>query len=138
MVFQTQLRFSTTGRGTYNISQQVNEAISKSGIKTGIAQIFLQHTSASLIMCENADPSVRTDLEAFMARLVPDGDTIFQHNDEGPDDMPAHVRTILSGNSLSIPVRKGKSDLGLWQGVFLWEHRMHPYKRMVSLTVLGE
>lgn len=138
MVFQTQLRFSTTGRGTYNVSQQIDEAISKSGVKTGIAQIFLQHTSASLIMCENADPSVRADLEAFMARLVPDGDAIFKHQDEGPDDMPAHVRTILSGNSLSIPVRKGKSDLGLWQGVFLWEHRTHPYKRMVSLTVLGE
>jgi secondary thiamine-phosphate synthase enzyme len=138
MVFQTQLRFSTTGRGTYNISQQIAEAIAQSGIKTGIAHIFLQHTSASLVLCENADPSVRSDLEAFMARLVPDGDPIFKHQDEGPDDMPAHIRAILSGDSLSIPVRKGKSDLGLWQGIFLWEHRLHPYKRQVSLTILGE
>ncbi len=138
MVFQTQLKFSTTGRGTYDISQQINDAIAKSGIKTGIAQIFLQHTSASLIICENADKTVRTDLEAFMARLVTDGDPIFKHQDEGPDDMPAHVRSILTGSSLSIPVRKGKSDLGLWQGVFLWEHRTSPYKRVVSLTVLGE
>jgi secondary thiamine-phosphate synthase enzyme len=138
MVFQTQLRFSTTGRGTYNISQQIAEAITQSGIKTGIAHIFLQHTSASLVLCENADPSVRSDLEAFMARLVPDGDPIFKHQDEGPDDMPAHIRTILSGDSLSIPVRKGKSDLGLWQGIFLWEHRVHPYKRTISLTILGE
>ncbi len=138
MVFQTQLRFSTTGRGTYNISQQIAEAITQSSIKTGIAHIFLQHTSASLVLCENADPAVRSDLEAFMARLVPDGDPLFKHQDEGPDDMPAHIRTILSGDSLSIPVRKGKSDLGLWQGIFLWEHRVDPYKRMVSLTILGE
>jgi secondary thiamine-phosphate synthase enzyme len=138
MVFQTQLRFSTTGRGTYNISQQSNEAITQSGINTGIAHIFLQHTSASLVLCENADPSVRTDLEAFMARLVPDGDPLFKHQDEGPDDMPAHIRTILSGESLSIPVRKGKSDLGTWQGIFLWEHRVHSHKRRVSLTILGE
>lgn len=138
MVFQTQLKFSTTGRGTYEISQQINDAITQSGIKTGIAQVFLQHTSASLIICENADKTVRTDLEAFMARLVTDGDPIFKHQDEGPDDMPAHVRSILTGSSLSIPVRKGKGDLGLWQGVFLWEHRTTAYKRVVSLTVLGE
>jgi secondary thiamine-phosphate synthase enzyme len=138
MVFQTQLRFSTDGRGTYNISKQIDEAITKSGIKTGICQIFIQHTSASLIMCENADPTVRTDLETFMKRLVPDGDAMFKHQDEGPDDMPAHVRTMLSGNSLSIPVRKGKSDLGMWQGVFLWEHRTHRHKRNVSVTLIGE
>ena len=138
MVFQTQLRFSTDGRGTYNISQQIDEAIGKSGIKTGICQIFIQHTSASLIMCENADPTVRTDLETFMKRLVPDGDAMFKHLDEGPDDMPAHVRTMLSGTSLSIPVRKAKSDLGIWQGVYLWEHRTQRHKRNVSVTVIGE
>ena len=138
MVFQTQLRFSTDGRGTYNISQQVDEVIGKSGIKTGICQVFIQHTSASLIMCENADPTVRTDLETFMKRLVPDGDAMFKHLDEGPDDMPAHVRTMLSGTSLSIPVRKGKSDLGIWQGVYLWEHRTQRHKRNVSVTVIGE
>ena len=138
MVFQTQLRFSTDGRGTYDISQQVDEVISKSGIKTGICLLFIQHTSASLIMCENADPTVRTDLETFMKRLVPDGDPMFKHLDEGPDDMPAHVRAVLSGCSLSIPVRKGRSDLGIWQGVFLWEHRTQRHKRNVSVTVIGE
>ena len=138
MVFQTQLRFSTDGRGTYNISTQINEVIDKSGITTGICHVFVQHTSASLILCENADPEVRTDLETFMKKLVPDGDPMFKHQDEGTDDMPAHVRTILSGNAISIPVHKGRSHLGTWQGVFLWEHRTHRYKRNLSITIIGE
>ena len=138
MVHQQQLRFSTRGRGTYNISQQVDEVISKSGIKTGICQIFIHHTSASLILCENADPTVRTDLETFMKRLVPDGDSMFKHKDEGDDDMPAHIRTILTESSLSIPIEDGKECLGTWQGIYLWEHRTSPFKRNITVTVIGD
>lgn len=138
MVHQQQLRFSTSGRGTYDISQQVSDVIKKSGIKTGLCQIFIMHTSASLILCENADPAVRTDLDAFMQRLVPDGDNLFKHRDEGLDDMAAHVRTILTQSSLSIPVHDSKEHLGIWQGIYLWEHRTSAYKRNISVTVIGE
>ena len=138
MVHQQQLRFSTDGRGTYNISQQIADVIKKSNIQTGICQIFIQHTSASLILCENADPTVRTDLDAFMKRLVPDGDSLFKHTDEGPDDMPAHVRTVLTESSLSIPVNEGKASLGIWQGIYLWEHRTSSFKRNISVTIIGE
>jgi len=138
MVHQQQLRFSTKGRGTYNISQQVDEVISESGIKTGICQIFIHHTSASLILCENADPTVRTDLETFMKRLVPDGDNMFKHKDEGDDDMPAHIRTVLTESSLSIPIENGKECLGTWQGIYLWEHRTRPFKRNITVTIMGE
>lgn len=138
MVHQQQLRFSTKGRGTYNISQQVDEVISKSGIKTGICQIFIHHTSASLILCENADPTVRTDLETFMKHLVPDGDSMFKHKDEGDDDMPAHVRTILTESSLSIPIDDGRECLGTWQGIYLWEHRTGPFKRNITVTIVGD
>jgi len=138
MVYQQQLRFSTTGRGTYNISNQVNEAVEKSGIKCGICQVFVQHTSASLVLCENADPEVRSDLEAFMKRLVPDGDKLFKHTSEGPDDMPAHIRTVLTQNSISIPIKNAKTSLGLWQGVYLWEHRISSFKRDITVTVIGE
>lgn len=138
MVHQQQLRFSTKGRGTYNISRQVDEVISKSGIKTGICQIFIHHTSASLILCENADPTVRTDLETFMKQLVPDGDSMFKHKDEGDDDMSAHIRTVLTESSLSIPINDGKECLGTWQGIFLWEHRTSPFKRNITVTVIGD
>lgn len=138
MVHQQQLRFSTRGRGTYNISQQVDEVINKSGIKTGICQIFIHHTSASLILCENADPTVRTDLETFMKRLVPDGDSMFKHKDEGDDDMPAHIRTVLTESSLSIPIEDGKECLGTWQGIYLWEHRTSPFKRNITVTIIGD
>ena len=138
MLSQTKLRFSTTGRGTYNITEQIEESINKSGIKSGICHIFIQHTSASLILCENADKTVREDLETYMAKLVKDGDSMYKHKDEGPDDMAAHIRTILTQSSLSIPIQKGRCDLGIWQGVFLWEHRTHPHKRDVAVTILGE
>ncbi|MDH5387367.1 MAG: secondary thiamine-phosphate synthase enzyme YjbQ [Gammaproteobacteria bacterium] len=138
MVHQQQLRFSTDGRGTYNISQQISDVIQKSAIQSGICQIFIQHTSASLILCENADPTVRSDLDAFMKRLVPDGDSLFKHKDEGPDDMPAHVRTVLTESSLSIPVCEGKANLGIWQGIYLWEHRTGSFKRNLSITIIGE
>jgi secondary thiamine-phosphate synthase enzyme len=138
MVYQQQLQFPTRGRGTFDISRQVAEAIQQSGIKQGICQVFVHHTSASLILCENADPTVRSDLETFMEKMVPDGDSMFQHTDEGPDDMPAHVRTVLTQSSLSFPVDGGKDSLGIWQGVYLWEHRTHPHNRKVTVTVMGE
>jgi secondary thiamine-phosphate synthase enzyme len=138
MIHQQQFRFPTRGRGTFNISREVDQAIQASGIKQGICQVFIHHTSASLILCENADPTVRTDLETFMKKLIPDGDVMFQHVDEGPDDMPAHVRTVLTQSSLSFPVDDGKDMLGTWQGIYLWEHRTHPHNRTITVTVMGE
>ena len=138
MLYQKKLRFSTTGRGTYNISKQITETVEKSGIKAGICHVFIQHTSASLILCENADKTVRSDLDAYMAKLVKDGDSMYKHKDEGSDDMSAHIRTVLTQSSLSIPIYKGKCDLGLWQGIFLWEHRTSAFKRNVAVTVMGE
>jgi len=138
MVYQQKLRFSTRGRGTYNISDKIEDCVKNSGIKSGICHLFIQHTSASLILCENADVTVREDLNRFMAKLVPDGNPLFKHQDEGPDDMPAHVRTTLTQTSLSIPVSKGRCDLGTWQGIYLWEHRKNYHKRNIAVTVMGE
>lgn len=138
MVYQQELRFSTRGRGTANISRDVAEVIRNSGISQGICQIFIHHTSASLILCENADPAVRSDLETFMNKIAPDGASMFQHRDEGPDDMPAHVRSVLTQGTLSIPVNGGRDTLGTWQGIYLWEHRTHPHNRKVTVTVMGE
>ena len=138
MVYQSSFQVATGGRGIYPIKQDVEERLKASGLHTGICLIFLHHTSASLILCENADPEVQADLERFMARLVPDGDSIFRHIDEGPDDMPAHVRSILTSNSLSIPVSSGRCDLGIWQGIYLWEHRRVPHQRRITVTVHGE
>jgi secondary thiamine-phosphate synthase enzyme len=128
---------ATKGRGTYEISDQVARAVRASGIARGLCTVFVHHTSASLIVCENADPSVRSDLERYFARLVPDGDPVFRHTAEGPDDMPAHVRSILTASSLSIPVEGSSPDLGTWQGVFLWEHRDHPHRRRITVSVVG-
>jgi secondary thiamine-phosphate synthase enzyme len=138
MVYQSSIQIETGGRGIYPIKRDVEERLKASGIRTGISLIFLHHTSASLILCENADPEVQADLERFMDRLVPDGDPLFRHIDEGPDDMPAHVRSILTSNSLSVPVSSGRCDLGLWQGIYLWEHRRIPHHRRITVTVLGD
>jgi secondary thiamine-phosphate synthase enzyme len=138
MIFQTSFTVATPGRGSLPILKEINASLAGSGISTGICLVFLHHTSASLMLCENADPEVRSDLERFMQRLVPDGDPLFHHIDEGPDDMPAHVRSMLSGNSLSVPVSGGCCDLGIWQGVYLWEHRVSAHRRKVSVTVYGE
>lgn len=138
MVIQHTIGFHTQGRGTLNISREINNLITASDIKTGIANIFVQHTSASLILCENADPAVRSDLEAFMARITPDGDPLYQHIDEGPDDMSAHVRTVLTDSSLNIPFNSSQLLLGTWQGIFLWEHRTHPHNRRIIITLYGE
>ncbi len=138
MIHQQQLCFPTRGRGTSDISRDIDTVIRNSGIRQGICQIFIHHTSASLILCENADPTVRTDLERFMRKIVPDGDSLYQHIDEGPDDMPAHIRTVLTQSTLSIPVTQGRNTLGTWQGIYLWEHRTHPHNRRVTVTVMGE
>lgn len=128
---------ATPGRGIQDITPHVEEQLHASGVQDGLCNVFLHHTSASLILCENADPDVRRDLEAFFARLVKDGDPLFVHDAEGPDDMPAHVRTILTQNSLNIPIRAGKLALGTWQGIFLWEHRHAPHRRRVTVTVIA-
>jgi secondary thiamine-phosphate synthase enzyme len=128
---------STRGRGFHDITPEVQRAVKESGVRQGLCTVFLHHTSASLILCENADPDVRRDLEAFISRLVKDGDSLFQHDAEGPDDMPAHVRTVLTQSSLSIPIQNGAADLGTWQGVYVWEHRTSPHRRRVTVSVLG-
>jgi secondary thiamine-phosphate synthase enzyme len=137
MVFQQVSRIATTGRGSYLITDEVQEVVQQSGILTGLVHVFLHHTSASLMLCENADMEVRSDLERFMVRLVPDGDPLFSHTDEGPDDMPAHVRTILTHSDLTLPVTAGRCGLGTWQGLFLWEHRQQGHRRQITVTVTG-
>jgi len=119
------------------ITAEVAQVVADADLKVGIANIFVHHTSASLIIQENADPDVRRDLDAFFARLVPDGDPLYLHTDEGPDDMSAHVRSVLTATTLSIPVSNGQLALGTWQGIYLWEHRTSPHKRRVTITVSG-
>ncbi len=138
MIKQEEIKITTEGRGTYDLSQQVQQVVKSSGINTGLCHVFIRHTSASLIICENADPAVMRDLETFMARQVPDGDPMFTHTAEGPDDMPAHVRSILTQTDLNVPVTDGRCALGTWQGIYLWEHRLAPHSRKVMLTVSGE
>jgi secondary thiamine-phosphate synthase enzyme len=135
---QLELHIETQGRGTYDLTNQVVEAIEQSGVTTGLCHIFLRHTSASLMLCENADPAVMHDLESFMTRLTPDGDPMFTHTAEGPDDMSAHVRSVLTHNDLHVPVRDAKCDLGVWQGIYLWEHRHAPHRRSITLTIMGD
>jgi secondary thiamine-phosphate synthase enzyme len=127
----------TRGRGFVGLDDRMRPALAESGIREGVAHVFTQHTSCSLLICENADPVVREDLERFFSRLVRDGDPLFQHDAEGPDDMPAHVRSILTGVNLDIPVRNGQLALGTWQGVYLWEHRTAPHTRRVCVTIVG-
>ncbi len=135
---QERFQISTRGRGTYDISREIMQIVARSGITTGLCHAFSHHTSASLVLCENADPSVRSDLEQFMSKLVPDGDPMFDHTMEGPDDMPAHIRSILSKMDLTIPVTNGRCGLGTWQGAYLWEHRTHHHNRQVTVTVMGD
>lgn len=138
MIHQTTLEFRTRGRGTTDITAEVQRAVAESGIRQGICNVFLQHTSASLVLCENADPDVRRDLETLLSRLAPDGDPAYVHDTEGPDDMAAHARSILTSNSLTIPVADGRLMLGTWQGLYLYEHRTAPHARSVVVTVMGE
>ena len=138
MIAQQELTVATQGRGTYDLSADVQDVVTASGIKSGMCHVFIRHTSASLMLCENADPSVRVDLETFISRQVPDGDPMFTHTAEGPDDMPAHVRSILTQSDLNLPVSAGQCALGTWQGIYLWEHRHAPHTRHVVVTVQGE
>ncbi|GAO35198.1 hypothetical protein SCT_0582 [Sulfuricella sp. T08] len=130
--------FSSQGRSLYEFTRELRDWVSSTDIQVGMLTVFIQHTSASLLIQENADPTVRADLERFLARLVPDGDPIFQHRQEGPDDMSAHVRTALTQIYLVIPVVGGAPVLGTWQGVFLYEHRYEPQRRKVLLHLIGE
>lgn len=138
MFHRGELVVESSARGTYDITRRVAEQVASSRVRDGLATVFIHHTSASLIICENADPSVRRDLEAFAVRLVPDGDPLFEHDDEGPDDMPAHVRTVLTQTSIGIPIVNGALALGTWQGLYVWEHRTAPHRRRVTVTIFGE
>ena len=136
MAHQTILEFSTPGRGTRDITREVAAVVAESGVRCGLAHVFVQHTSCSLLLTENADPDVRRDLETVLARLAPDGDPAWRHDAEGPDDMAAHVRTMLTGSSLQVPVGGARLLLGTWQGIYLYEHRSAPHRRRVVVTVL--
>lgn len=133
-----ELSISTGGRGLYEFTETVLAWVGRTGITTGLLTLHLKHTSASLVIQENADPDVRRDLDAFFERLVPDGDPIYIHTAEGDDDMPAHIRTALTAVNLSIPVANGRLELGTWQGIYLWEHRCAPHRRKVSAHLIGE
>jgi secondary thiamine-phosphate synthase enzyme len=138
MIFQKTLSCRTRGRGTTNITTDVAKVVTASGMRTGVCTVFVQHTTASLILCENADPDVRRDLETLFARLAPDGDPAWAHDTEGPDDMPSHARSILAGATVTVPLSRGALALGTWQGIYLWEHRRAPHERQVIVTLVGE
>ena len=138
MVIQKTITVQTRGRGTQEITHTVNDVVTDAAVTRGICHVFIHHTSASLILCENADPVVRSDLESFMSTLVPDGDSRFRHTMEGPDDMPAHIRTVLTDSGLTIPVSQGRCLLGTWQGIYLWEHRHQAHSRKITITLYGE
>ena len=133
-----ELTLATRGRGLHDFTREVEAWVSRNHFKEGLLTIHLQHTSASLLIQENASPDARRDLEAFFQRLVPDGDRLFEHTLEGDDDMPAHIRTALTTVNLSIPVRNGQLALGTWQGIYLWEHRLRGQARHIVLHFIGE
>jgi secondary thiamine-phosphate synthase enzyme len=133
-----EIKIETPGRGFTDFTDEVERELGRAKLVDGLCTLQIRHTSASLVIQENADPDVRRDLETFMARLAPDGDRMFVHTAEGPDDMPAHVRAVLTCVNLSIPFQKGRLGLGTWQGIYLWEHRRHPHRRTVNLHFIGE
>ena len=138
MTFQDTFEVKTAGRGTQEITAEVARVVRASGVAQGIVNVFAQHTSCSLIITENADPTVRRDLETLAKRWAPDGDPAYRHDTEGDDDMAAHARNILAGCSLTVPVARGAMMLGTWQGIYLWEHRTHPHTRSIVVTLTGE
>jgi secondary thiamine-phosphate synthase enzyme len=135
---QRHLTIRTSGRGLVEVTRDVAAQVRASGIRDGMLTLFVRHTSASLLIQENADPDVRGDLERFFSRLVPDGDPLFLHRSEGPDDMPAHVRSALTATQLAVPVSAGELALGTWQGIYLWEHRTRGHERELVVHLLGE
>jgi len=136
--FSATITVQTRGRGFIDVTDRVTAWCELNGLQTGLLTLFLRHTSASLLIQENADPAVRADLERYFARLVPDGDPLFRHRDEGPDDMPAHVRSALTAVQLSVPVADGRPSLGTWQGLYVWEHRLSAHRREIALHLIGE
>ncbi|MEO8747285.1 MAG: secondary thiamine-phosphate synthase enzyme YjbQ [Rhodanobacter sp.] len=134
---QSRIEVSTPGRGFVDITEAVAGRVAGTSVDCGIVHVFVPHTSCSLVLGENADPAVRDDLERWFARAVVDGDPLFRHTAEGPDDMPAHIRSILAGVSVTVPLQDGRLQLGTWQGIYLWEHRLQPHRRAVMVTVLG-
>jgi len=129
---------ATRGRGFYEITTPITAWVKESGVASGLLTLHLKHTSASLLIQENADPEVRRDLERFFSRLAPDGDALFRHTSEGDDDMPAHVRTALTAVNLSIPIIGSRPALGTWQGIYVWEHRLEPHHRTIAAHLMGE
>ena len=138
MVVRETLRIQTRGRGFESLTDKVAQVVNSAGIQEGLCNVFVQHTSASLLISENADPAVQRDLERFMQRIAPDGSAGYEHDDEGPDDMPAHIRSVLTNVSLSVPIANGHLQLGTWQGIYLWEHRHARHSREIIVTVFGE
>ena len=132
------LKLSVSGQGLYDISHKVADAVTRSGVSEGLVTLFIRHTSASLVIQENADPAVRRDLEAWLNRLVPEDDPLYTHTAEGPDDMPAHIKGALTATSLSVPLMQGRLALGTWQGIYLWEHRHHRGAREVIVSVMAD
>jgi secondary thiamine-phosphate synthase enzyme len=137
VTYQQSFEITTRGRGTTDITAEVAAVVRAANIITGLAHIFVLHTSCSVILTENADPSVRADLETLARRWAPDGDPAYRHDDEGPDDMAAHGRSLIAGSSVSVPVSNGALHLGTWQGLYLWEHRARSHRRRLTVTVLG-
>lgn len=135
---QEEIELHTTGRGSVEITARIQDIVRGSGIEQGLAHLFLRHTSASLMLSENADPRVLLDLETVFSRLAPDGDPAYKHDYEGDDDMAAHIRSVLTTNDLSIPVGGGELMLGTWQGIYLWEHRYRPHTRRYVVTIYGQ
>ena len=135
--FITTIEVATSGSGFHEISSDLQREVERSSVASGLCHVFLRHTSASLLITENADPDVRHDLETFISRLAPDGDPAYLHTMEGADDMPAHIRSVLTSSELTIPVRDGRLALGTWQGAYLWEHRYRPHRRRLDLTIIG-
>jgi secondary thiamine-phosphate synthase enzyme len=135
---QAEFSVNTRGRGFHDLTAAVQARVRESGVRTGLCHVFLKHTSATLCVTENADPQVRADLERFAQRLAPDGDSLFEHDAEGPDDMPAHVRSLVMGYEVTLPIRAGELALGTWQGLYLWEHRHRPMHRELLVTLSGE
>jgi secondary thiamine-phosphate synthase enzyme len=133
-----QFTVSSSGKGTYEITDKIESLVGESRIQNGTVTIFVQHTSCSLIVMENADPTARRDLEEFFDRLVPENADYFEHDSEGADDMPSHIRTVLTRSSETIPIVNGRMQLGAWQGIFLFEHRQAPHRRKIAVTIVGE
>jgi len=137
MIQQQTITIQSHGRATIEITREVESIVRAAALDQGLCHVFVHHTSASLIITENADPDVRRDLETWIAGQVRDGDAAFVHDQEGPDDMPAHIRSVLTQTGISIPIQSGALALGTWQGLFLWEHRLHPQRRKITVTLLG-